>query len=124
MIEDGQVIGRAPRRPNSNQGSHQQQQAGGFDNIMEEVDSFTEEMNTTEFVPVEPTKVEEVETFKETDEFDFDDLDLEKMQDNFSFESDFDFDVEADVPSVEGEEDFGDAEDYDYSDMAEFEESE
>lgn len=124
MIEDGQVIGRPPRRPNSNQGSHQQQHAGGFDNIMEEVDSFTEEMNTTEFVPVEPTKVEEVETFKETDEFDFDDLDLEKMQDNFSFESDFDFDVEADVPSVEGEEDFGDAEDYDYSDMAEFEESE
>lgn len=127
MIEAGQVIGRPMRKPNANQAAHHQQSApaGGFDNIMDEVSSFTEEMNT-EFVPVEPEKVQEVDTFDSTDEFDFDDLDLEKMQDNFSFDGDFDFDLGSDDEEESDDEDseYGDAEDYDYSDMEEFEESE
>ena len=135
-IESGEVLARpsAPRRNNTNNNAQPKRPAQAFDNIMDEVDTFKEEMDTEVFEPVKPTKVKEVDTAFPTmgsnsnnndDEFDFDDLDLEKMQDNFAFDTEVSDDFEIDSVEEDEDQDFDgfEAEDYDFSDMEEFEEN-
>lgn len=134
-IESGEAPSRpAPRRNNTNNNAQSKRPAQAFDNIMDEVDTFKEEMDTEVFEPVKPTKVKEIDTdfssvdnnSTKDDEFDFDDLDLEKMQDNFAFDSEVGEEFEVDTVEEENDEqDFEgfEAEDYDFSDMEEFEEN-